>query len=168
MPANLPTYYDSDTWVFGNLRSQLYKGAFTSNLSGYGYRRNKNGDMLISTTTGMPLRTLDFETVGDRSLISRLVSSIASVTKISTSASTLISTQRSGDVFNGNEYLLYLTGLSKRTLDREKNIIFKGVLADGLENTAHPTPNNIAVNPYYKSDYFGTDAVPEARLHRGS
>ena len=27
LPAGLPTYYDSDTWVFGNLRSQVYPGA---------------------------------------------------------------------------------------------------------------------------------------------
>jgi ferric enterobactin receptor len=160
MPANLPTYYDSDTWVFGNLRSQLYKGAFTSNLSGYGYRRNNKGDILISTTTGMPLRTLDFETVGDRSPDFK-IGFINSIRYKNFNLSFNLDLRKGGDVFNGNEYLLYLTGLSKRTLDREKNIIFKGVLADGLENTAHPTPNNIAVNPYYKSDYFGTDAVPE-------
>ena len=70
--------------------------------------------------------------------------------------------RKGGDVFNGNEYILYFTGLSTRTLDREKTIIIKGVLADGLENSAKPTTNTIAVTPYYRTDYFGTGAVTEA------
>ena len=54
MPADLPFYYNSDTWVFGNLRSQTFKGAFTGNLSGSILSRNTNGDLLISPTTGLP------------------------------------------------------------------------------------------------------------------
>lgn len=160
MPASLPTFYDSDTWVFGNLRSQLYKGAFTSNLSGYTFRRNERGDLLIDPGTGMPKRSLDFETVGDRSPQYK-VGLINNIRYKDFNLSFNLDFRRGGDVFNGNEYLLYLTGLSKRTLDREKSIIIKGVLMDGLENSAKPTQNNIAITPYYKNDYFGTDVVTE-------
>jgi hypothetical protein len=32
--------------------------------------------------------------------------------------------------------------------------VVKGVLADGLQNTSTPTPNNISVIPYYNQTYF--------------
>ena len=37
--------------------------------------------------------------------------------------------------------------------------VFKGVLQDGKENTANPTPNNIAIDPafYSSSTYVGID-----------
>ena len=43
---------------------------------------------------------------------------------------------------------MFNNGLSKRTLDREQPHIFKGVLRDGSENSANPTPNTIQVLPY--------------------
>jgi hypothetical protein len=32
--------------------------------------------------------------------------------------------------------------------------VIQGVLQDGLENTAHPTANNISVTPYYDDLYY--------------
>lgn len=160
MPEGLPTYYDSDTWVFGNLRSQLYKGAFTSNLSGYKYLRNANGELLINHESGLPLRGSDFEVVGDRQPEYK-IGLINSVRYKNFNLSFNIDIRKGGDVFNGNEYVLFLTGLSKRTLDREQSVVIKGVLQDGLENSPKPTPNNIAITPYYKAAYFETTNVTE-------
>jgi ferric enterobactin receptor len=161
MPADLPSYYDSDTWVFGNIRSQLYKGTFTSNLSGFSFKRNVHGDLIINTSSGLPVRTDDFVQVGDRQPDFKFAV-INNITWKNLNLSFNLDFRKGGDVFNGNEYILYFTGLSTRTLDREKTIVIKGVLADGLENSAKPTTNNIAVTPYYRTDYFGTGAVTEA------
>jgi TonB-linked SusC/RagA family outer membrane protein len=161
MPANLPTYYDSDTWVFGNIRSQLYKGTFTSNLSGFSFKRNVHGDLIINPGSGLPIRTDDFVEVGDRQPDFKF-GLINNFTWKNFNLSCNLDFRKGGDVFNGNEYILYFTGLSTRTLDREKTIVIKGVLADGLENTSKPTTNTIAVTPYYRTDYFGTGAVTEA------
>ena len=65
-------------------------------------------------------------------------------------------------MFNANEYLLYVTGLSKRTLDRETPVVINGVLNDGLQNTTNPTINSITVYPYYRSDYYAAGNVTEA------
>jgi hypothetical protein len=62
--------------------------------------------------------------------------------------------RKGGDIFNGTEMALYRNGLSVRTLDRETPRVIKGVLRDGLENTANPTRNNIVVVPYYRNDYY--------------
>lgn len=161
MPADLPTYYDSDTWVFGNARSQAYKGAFTGNISGYSLRRNSKGQMLISPTTGLPISSGDFVIIGDRQPDFK-VGLINNFYYKDFSLSFNLDFRKGGDVFNGNEYYLYLCGLSNRTLDREQTIVYKGVLADGLEESGKPTPNNIAVTPYYRSDYFGTTVATEA------
>ncbi len=161
MPSDLPTYYDSDTWVFGNLRTQSYKGSFSGNLSGYSLRRNSKGDLLISPTSGLPLSSGDFVIVGDRQPKFK-VGLINEFSYKNFRLSFNLDFRKGGDVFNGNDYYLYLAGLSKRTLDREKTIVIKGVLADGLEESSKPTVNNIAITPYYRSDYWGTSVATEA------
>ena len=59
-----------------------------------------------------------------------------------------------GDVFNGNELFLTTIGRSRLTADRETPKIVQGVLKDGLENTANPTPNNIVIYPYLNNSYY--------------
>ena len=162
MPADLPFYYNSDTWVFGNLRSQTFKGAFTGNLSGSILSRNTNGDLLISPTSGLPFtNTSDFFQVGDRQPDFK-VGLINSFSYNDFSFSFNLDFRKGGDVWNGNEYYMYLMGLSTRSLNREELVTIKGVLNDGLQNTSNPTVNTIAVSPLYRSDYFSTSTAVEA------
>jgi ferric enterobactin receptor len=158
MPGDLPTYYDSDTWVFGNLRSQMFVGASPYNLAGYTVVRNNNGQAVISNTSGMPLTNSEFVLVGDRQ-IDYKVGLINSFSYKDVSLSFNLEFRRGGDVWNGMEYFLFLTGASKRTLDREQPIIFDGVLNDGFQNSATPTPNNIVVTPFNKSDYYTSSSA---------
>lgn len=154
MPADLPTYYDSDTWVFGNLRSQAYAGAFTGNLSGSIYNMNTAGQIIISPTTGLPTSTgADFYIVGDRQPDFKL-GLINNFHYKDFSLNFNLDFRYGGDVFNGNGYFLWLTGQSNLTLDREQPRVISGVLNDGLQNTANPTKNNIVVNPYFRSEYY--------------
>lgn len=161
MPADLPTYYDSDTWVFGNLRSQAYAGAANGNLSSWSLARNANGDILINPTSGLPVSSGDFVIAGDRQPDFK-VGLINNFTYKDFSLSFNLDFRKGGDVFNGNEYFLFLTGLSTRTLDRENPIVINGVLNDGLQNTTDPTKNSIVITPYYRSDFFGTTVNTEA------
>jgi hypothetical protein len=62
--------------------------------------------------------------------------------------------RKGGDVLNATEHFLTAFGLSERTLDREQSRVIPGVLQDGKENTANPTPNNLVVTPYYSSGYY--------------
>lgn len=161
MPAGIPSYYDSDTWVFGNLRSQAYKGAFSGNLSGFSLVRNTNSRILISPTSGLPISNAEFTNIGDRQPDFR-IGFVNSLTYKDFSLSFVLDTRVGGDVFNGNEFFLYLTGLSERTLNRENPVVFNGVLSDGLQNTKDPTTNTISVTPYYRSDYFTNIVATEA------
>lgn len=161
MPADLPSYYDSDTWVFGNLRSQSYTGVGTGNLSGYTLRRNSKGQLLISPTTGLPLSNGDFSVVGDRTPDFK-VGLVNDFTYKQFKLSFNLDFRKGGDVFNGNEYYLYLAGLSERTLDRENTLVIRGVLLDGLEESNKPTPNAVAITPYFRSDYWATTVATES------
>jgi ferric enterobactin receptor len=161
LPSGLPTYYDSDTWVFGNLRSQAYKGAAVGNLAGFSLARNANGDILINPATGLPISSGDFAVVGDRQPDFR-VGLINSFNYKNLSFSFNLDFRKGGDVFNGNEYFLFLTGLSTKSVDRETPVTITGVLNDGLQNTTTPTKSTITVYPYYRSDFYGTSAATEA------
>ncbi|MCF3109292.1 SusC/RagA family TonB-linked outer membrane protein [Niabella sp. CC-SYL272] len=153
MPGDLPTYYDSDTWVFGDLRSQMFVGASPYNLAGRTVVKNNNGDVVVSASTGLPTRTADFQQVGDRQVDFK-VGLINNFNYKNFNLSFNIEFRRGGDVWNGMEYYLYLTGLSKRTLSREQPIIIKGVLNDGLQNSTTPTPNTIVIVPFNRDDYY--------------
>jgi ferric enterobactin receptor len=155
MPASLPTYYDSDTWVFGNLRSQYFPGAKIGNMAANTISRNNKGQVLISPTSGLPVRNNDFLTVGDRQPDFKL-GWVNSIRYKQFDLSFNIDFRKGGDVFNATEYFLYLTGYSVKTLDRDKPRVIEGVLQDGFENTANPTKNTISVTPMYNSAFYSS------------
>lgn len=156
MPADLPFYYDSDTWLFGNLRSQVGAGLSIANLAGNRLLRNNNGDLIISPTTGLPVKDLNFVPVGDRNPDFKMgiINTFTFAQNFSLSFN--IDIRKGGDVFNGNEMMMVLTGVSKKTLDREQPRVIPGVLQDGLENSATPTKNTIVLNPYFRNDFYSS------------
>jgi hypothetical protein len=155
-------YYESDTWVYGNLRTQTSPGKSIYSLYGTAFAKNDKGQLLISPTTGLPVTTSNFGQpfvfVGDRAPDF----SIGILNSLSYKTFTLsfnIDIRKGGDIFNGTEMALYRNGLSTRTLDRETPRIIEGVLNDGLQNTANPTPNNIIITPYFRNDFYQSTAA---------
>ena len=160
-------YYDSDTWLLGNLRSQTVAGGSIYSLWGTAFARNNKGDILISPTTGLPVTTAAlgsdflFVPVGDRAP-DYTIGMQNTFTYKTLSLSFNIDIRKGGDIFNGTEMMLYKNGLSVRTLDRETPRVIKGVLRDGLENTDKPTQNTIVVTPYYRNDYYNSTSSTSA------
>jgi len=128
----------------------------TMALTGNFYQRNQNGQLVISPTTGLPVR------VGGAAFVDRgydrqpdwTLGLTNNLTYKKARLSMLWDFRKGGDVFNATEHLLTVLGLSKRTLDRETPRIVPGVLQDGLENTDHPTPNNIVLTPATTPSYY--------------
>ena len=147
VPHELPEVYNSDTWLFGNVRNGTAPGLSTRSLTGTFYLRNKNGDILINPTTGLPVRSASFIDRGyDRQPDFTFgLSNTLRYKRLSLSA--LLDFRKGGDVYNATEQFLTARGLSMRTLDREQPRVIKGVLQDGKENTDNPTQNNIVVIP---------------------
>ena len=154
LPHELPEAYNSDTWLFGNVRNGTAPGMSTRSLTGWFYLRNKAGDILISPTTGLPVRASAFIDRGyDRQPDFTLGLTNTLRFKRFT-LSSLIDFRKGGDVFNATEHFLTARGLSMRTLDREQPRVIKGVLQDGKENTANPTPNTIVITPAEDPSYY--------------
>lgn len=156
MPADLPFYYDSDTWLFGNLRSQVGAGLSIASLAGNKLARNNAGQLIISPTTGLPVKDVNFVPVGDRNPDFKLgiINNFTLAQNFNLSFN--LDVRKGGDIFNGNEMMMVLTGVSTKTLDRELPRVVPGVLQDGLENSATPTKNTIILNPYFRNDFYSS------------
>lgn len=154
LPHELPESYNSDTWLFGNVRNGTAPGLSTRSLTGTFYLRNNAGDILISPTTGLPLRSASFIDRGyDRNPDFTIgLTNTVKFNRLSISA--LLDIRKGGDVYNATEQFLTARGLSMRTLDRNEPRVIKGVLRDGKENSDNPTPNNIVVVPAVNTSYY--------------
>lgn len=160
MPVGLPTFYNSDTWI-ANIRNISVKGGSAFQLAANRFSRNTNGDIIISAVTGLPLIVADYTPVADRQpdFTVGLVNSFTFFKDFNLSF--VLDIRKGGDVYNGTAEFLYTRGMSTRTLDRETPRVVRGVLNDGLQNTANPTPNNIVINPLFRSDFYTTVAAED-------
>jgi hypothetical protein len=154
LPAALPESYVSDTWLYGNVRNGTGPGLSTMSLTGMFYLRNKNGDLLIEPTTGLPVRSSTFIDAGYDRQPDFTIGLTNTFRYKRLGLDFLLDIRKGGDVFNATEHYLTARGLSMRTLDREKPRVIKGVLRDGKENTDNPTPNNIVVIPAIQTGYY--------------
>ncbi len=178
LPAAQPEYYNSDTWLYNNARASAFIGFedlqklyattpfpyMESNrigagkataIGGWSYARNKNGDVLVNPSSGLPVINQNFLPIGDRNP-DYMVGIVNTFSWKGIGLNFNLDIRKGGDVFNGNEMFLFRQGASSRNLDRTVPYVFKGVLRDGGENTEKPTINNIQVTPQTRSDfYFG-------------
>ncbi len=154
LPNNFPEAYVSDTWLYGNVRNGAQPGLSTMSLTGLYYLRNSAGQLLIDPATGLPLRSTTFINAGyDRQ--PNFTVGISNTFKYKQlGLDFLLDLRRGGDVFNATEHYLTQRGLSMQTLDRETPRVVEGVLRDGKENSANPTPNNIVVVPSVQTLYY--------------
>ncbi|MEX1186806.1 MAG: SusC/RagA family TonB-linked outer membrane protein [Gemmatimonadaceae bacterium] len=154
LPYELPESYNSDTWLFGNVRNGTKPGLSTRSLTGTFYLRNNAGDILISPTTGLPLRSSAFIDRGYDRQPDWTMGVTNTIRYKRASLSSLVDIRRGGDVYNATEQFLTARGLSMRTLDRNEPRVVEGVLQDGLENSANPTRNTIVVIPAVNTSYY--------------
>jgi TonB-linked SusC/RagA family outer membrane protein len=158
LPNALPEAYVSDTWLFGNIRNGTSPGQSTRALTGQFYFRNKDGQLMIDPTTGLPVRNTAVFAAGPNGGYDRAPDWTMGVTNSfrykNLSMSFLVDFRRGGDVFNATQHYLTTRGLAMRTLDRETPRIIDGVLRDGRENSATPTKNTIVVIPAAQAAYY--------------
>ena len=154
LPNAFPEAYVSDTWLYGNVRNGVAPGLSTMSLTGLYYLRNNAGQLLIDPATGLPLRSSVFVDAGyDRQ--PKFTVGLSNTFKYNrVGLDFLVDIRRGGDVFNATQHFLTQRGLSMQTLDRETPRIIPGVLRDGKENSATPTPNSIVVVPAVQTLYY--------------
>lgn len=156
LPADVDEYYNSDTWLYGNVRAGARVGGSLTTFTGYDFEKNEAGDVLVNPSNGLPLLdTNEFVEVGDRN--PDLNVGLTNTFRYKGfSLSFLLDFRVGGDVYNATEHYLTTRGLSKRTLNREVPRIVDGVFKDGYENSNNPTANNIAIDLYSNSTYWAS------------
>jgi len=156
LPNALPEAYNSDTWLFGNVRNGTAPGLSTRSLTGWFYLRNQAGDLLINPASGLPVSASTFIDRGYDRNPDYTIGLTNTFRYKRATLSSLIDIRRGGDVFNATEHFLTARGLSMRTLDRDVPRVIEGVLQDGKENTSNPTRNTIVVIPATNSTYYSS------------
>ena len=156
LPASiglLNDYYNSDTYI-SNVRGGLIRGHSTGTLTGSNYVRNNAGQILINPSTGIPLINSGTNSlIGDRTPDFTL-GTLNTLHYKNWSLSFLWDLKVGGDIYNGTDQLLTGIGKSQRTANRSMPILIEGVLNDGLQNSATPTANTLAILPQYLSSYY--------------
>lgn len=190
LPAGVSEYYDSDTWVYDNVRASAFapvdvlaarfnsptnrffadlnsRGAGSATaIGGWSYLRNSKGDILVDPNTGFPLRNANFLPIGDRNpdFMIGLTNDFRLFKNLSVSF--LLDIRKGGDIFNGNEFLLARSGLSVNTLDRDEPFVFKGVVKDGKEETDTPTQNTKEIIRSANDQYYSVAIQAEDFVER--
>lgn len=177
LPNGQQEFYNSDTWLYGNIRNGTGPGMSTMSLTGLFYLRNKDCKLLIDPTTGLPIQAssfIDAKCVDSNGhLVQRGYDRQPDFTiglnndfKYNRwGLHFLFDIRKGGDVFNATEHYLYVRGLAKNTEDRWTPRVIPGVLRDGKENTGNPTVNNIVVIPALNTNFY-TNTSEEQFIER--
>ena len=154
LPHALPESYVSDTWLYGNVRNGTAPGLSTMSLTGLFYLRNKNGDILIDPSNGLPLRSTTFIDGGYDRQPNYTVGLTNTFRHNRISLDFLLDFRRGGDVFDATQHYLTTKGLTTSTLNRNDPLVVPGVLKDGKQDTANPTVNSIVIVPAVQTAYY--------------
>ena len=155
-------FYNSDTYI--GARGGLVRGHSTGTITGTTYARNNAGQILITPLTGLPEINGTFTIIGDRTPDFTL-GTLNSFRYKNWNLSFLWDLKIGGDIYNATDQVNTGIGKSKRTSDRTTPRVINGVLDDGLQNTSHPTPNNIVVVPYYITSYYASSTFATTLPH---
>lgn len=155
LPGDVSEFYNSDTWLYGNVRGGARVGGPLTTFTGYDFQRTDEGEILVNPSNGLPLLdTSEWIIVGDRQPDFTIgLSNTLNYKNLSLNF--LFDFRVGGDVYNATEHYLTTRGLSTRTLDRDTPRIVEGVLKDGNENTS-PTQNNIPLDMARNSTYWSS------------
>ena len=161
LPFDLPELYNSDTWLYGNVRNGTMPGISTMSLTGYFYQRvasdsaGAQGQILVDPTNGLPLRDVSvFKDYGYDRQPDFTIGLTNNFKYKNVSLNFLLDIRKGGDVFNATEHWLTVRGLAESTLDRQTPRVVKGILKDGKENSPNPTVNTILVTPAVQTGYY--------------
>ncbi|MBQ9147214.1 MAG: SusC/RagA family TonB-linked outer membrane protein, partial [Rikenellaceae bacterium] len=154
LPENLKEYYNPYTWNSGDIRNGIAEGHPITTLTGLGYKRNKNGDILISSISGTPIVDSEWTVLADRNpALTYGVTTNLSYKGFRLSA--MLSGMAGATVVNGTMRTMMSKGQSWESvrLRENRHYVFEGVLQDGFENSDNPTKNTVAVDMW---KYAGT------------
>ncbi|MDR0657837.1 MAG: SusC/RagA family TonB-linked outer membrane protein [Mediterranea sp.] len=147
---SLPMAEYYETYTNGNsagIRLGTMVGDPVTSIHATDYERNDKGEVLIDPTTGIPVTSATWTHVGDREPKLRFGFTTELTYNRQWRLSAMFSGKYKSTVINGTGRYLTQNGLDWRSVERREQgpVILPGVLKDGNENSANPTPNTIAI-----------------------
>lgn len=140
------SFYNPYTWVSGSIRGGAMIGESLYVVMGEGYQRNNAGDVLIDPASGSPLIDTNLQALGN--LEPKLRLGVNTRLKYKNWNFTALMDGKFGaTIVNATMRQMFIQGNSWESVTaREAGpMIFKGVVKDGLENSANPTINTISL-----------------------
>lgn len=136
LPYPLEEYYESDTWVYGNIRNGAKPGEAYSGLTGFDYERTEDGEVIVDKN-GYPQREAKYVVVGDRE--PDFILGLTNTFEYKRfRLSCLLDIRVGGDVFNGTKAYMTSRGASDLTSDRGRQFIVDGVVETGTDEGGNP------------------------------
>jgi TonB-linked SusC/RagA family outer membrane protein len=159
LPGSIPILYVTES-QFGYTKAASYNNGVFLGMSGRVWQRVKDGQykdqLILNPTTGLPITGTD-ETnfLGDREP-TLLIGWNNNFSYKNWGVNFLLDGRLGGDVYNGTEFEMINSGLSKRTEDRGGKYTFAGVTNTGTADKPVYTPfsKEITLNQDYYVNYY--------------
>ncbi|SMB97731.1 TonB-dependent receptor plug [Hymenobacter roseosalivarius DSM 11622] len=128
LPSVLTVVYQSDAFIIDNAQGGAFPGRPLTSIGASDWQRAPDGRILINPTTGYPLVNNTFTYQGNRApdFTTQITNTL---TYKDLQLTFLFDFRKGGKVVNGNDWFATRTGLSERTTDRFKEVVFDGVIA---------------------------------------
>lgn len=154
LPFPLTEVYQSDAFVIDFARGGAFPGRPLSGISAVDFRRTPSGALLIDANGYPVVNTGVFSYVGDRA--PRFTTQLTNTFSYKgLSLAFLTDFRKGGYVINGNDWFATRTGLSERTLDRYKQVVFQGEVL-GADGNYSPNTKPAELTQSYFTNVLGT------------
>ena len=160
LPGTIPILYVTES-QFGYTKAASYNNGVFLGMSGRIWQRVKDGSehqgkLVLNATTGLPVTSTD-ETnyLGDREP-DMLIGWNNTFTYKNFSVNFLLDGRLGGDVYNGTEFEMINSGLSRRTENRGSLYTFNGVVNTGTADKPvyQPFSKEVTLNQDYYVNYY--------------
>ncbi|MCC3157544.1 SusC/RagA family TonB-linked outer membrane protein [Hymenobacter sp. 15J16-1T3B] len=156
LPYPLTEVYQSDAFVIDVARGGAFPGRPLSGISGIDFKRTPSGALLIDASGYPVVNTNVYSYIGDRA--PRFTTQITNTFAYKgLSLAFLFDFRKGGLVVNGNDWFATRQGLSERTVDRYKQVVFDGEVL-GADGNYSPNTKQVELTQGYYTTILGGTA----------
>ncbi|AYA35735.1 SusC/RagA family TonB-linked outer membrane protein [Hymenobacter oligotrophus] len=162
LPGFLTEVNQSDASIIDVARGSAFPGRPITSIAAYDFQRVQSGPdagKIIIGANGYPtINTAVYQYAGNRApdFTTQVTNTF---TYNGLSFSFMWDFRKGGKVVNGNDWLTTRNGLSERTLDRYKEVVFDGVVAKG-DGTYAPNTRPVELTQAYYTSILGAVGTP--------
>lgn len=152
LPDGITLLYVTDVQVGPAKSASVGDGVFLG-LTGQRWQTDENGNLMLNSTTGLPITSTDATNVVGNREPDLLLGLNNSISFKNWNLSFLIDVRKGGDVYNATEYAMVYSGTSKETENRGTSRTFNGVMVNSEGGYDAATTTVEQNQSYYQNTY---------------